>query len=139
VAETYPANVSTFTVTGRFVKGVADSDDAGQEPELLPIVGAIVTFVPDVTPPIIRIPTSTPPVTIYQETIVATTDIDGYLKIAADSSQGVKLIWGLDPDIIPTGWSWKAKVVIGGNFPDRNFIIPGTAGGIVDLSTLTPV
>jgi hypothetical protein len=139
MAEGYPANVSTFTVTGRFVKGVADSDDVGQDPEMIPIVGAIITFAPAVTPPIIRIPTSTPPVTIYQETIVATTDADGYLKIDADSATGVKLIWGHDPDIIPTAWDWHVVVSIGGNFPSRNFVIPGSAGGTVDLATLTPV
>lgn len=140
MAEAYPSNISTFTLMGRFVKGIADSSDAGQAPEVIPIVGATITIAPSLTPPIIQVPNATPdPVTIYQTTIVATTDANGYLVTDSDPSHGVVLIWGYDPDITPTGWDWHVKVSIGGNFPDRNFVVPGSAGGVFDLSAMTPV
>lgn len=139
MAESLPGVISTFTVVGRLVKSVADSLDVGQAPDVVPIVGAEIVFTPDLNPPIYRITSTTPPLTVFQEAIVATTDSDGWLKIAADSARGVVLPYGMDSDLIPSGWTWRVKVSVGGNFPDRIFSVAGFAGGVLDLATLIPV
>ncbi|MEV5068861.1 hypothetical protein MRBLMI12_000417 [Microbacterium sp. LMI12-1-1.1] len=139
MAETYPPVISTFTVTGRLVRGVADSADPENQPDVTPIAGVNVTFSPDLDPPIFRVPGSTPPLTVFQESIVATTDADGYLRNFVDSTLGVILPYGLDPDIAPNGWSWRVRISVGGNFPDRIFSIAGTPGGTIDLATVIPV
>lgn len=139
MSETYPPDLSTFRVVGRFVRGVADATDDDQAPDVIPIVAAKITFTPSLNPPIFRIPGATQPITVYQESIVATTDADGYLKVPNDPQVGVILPWGLDPDIIPTGWTWSVVIDPIGNFPKRVFSIAGTAGEVVDLATVIPV
>jgi len=139
MAETYPSEVDTFKVIGRLVKGVADSSDPDEDPDVIPIVGATVIFTPGLTPPIFRVPTAQIPITVFQESIVATTDENGYLKIEEDSELGVELPWGMSPNITPTGWPWNVNISVGGNFSDRAFSIAGTSGGVVDLATVIPV
>ncbi len=139
MADTYPAEVSTFKVVGRFVRGVADSNDVGQAPDLLPISNVKVTFTPSLAPPIFKVASATPPVTIYQESIVAVSDNNGYLKLQADTELGVVLVNGFDPDIEPNGWTWDVKIEVGGNFPDRIFTIQGGNGLEIDLATVVPV
>lgn len=139
MAEDLPSLVSTFKVVGRLVKGVVDSDDVGLQPEMIPISNAIVTFTPNVNPPVLRIPGSTPPMTLYQETITAKTDSDGYLVGPNDTGRGVVLIYGGDPDILPNGWTWTVSVSPGGNFPAKTLTIYGAPDGVYDLSTLEPV
>lgn len=140
MAETLPTNMSTFKVVGRMVKGVADSGDLGQAPDVVPIVGATVTFSPSLNPPIIKVPGAFPdPLTIFLESVVAVTDSSGYLKLAADGSRGVELPYGFDPDIQPNGWTWNVQIVVGGSFPTQKFSITGSAGGVVDLATVIPV
>jgi len=140
MTETLPPNVSTFTVVGRLVKGVADSDDVDQDVDILPIVGANITFTPSLTPPIYKVMSATPsPITVYQESVRATTDENGYVKVEDNLSQGVELVYGFDPDILPNGWTWSVMINVGGNFPPQVFAIQGSDGGIVDLSTVMPV
>jgi hypothetical protein len=140
MAEGLPSSVSTFTVVGRLVKGVGDTADVGQDIDLAPISGITVTFTPSLTPPIYAVPSATPnPVTIYQLPIVATTDADGFLKMGADAGLGVELVYGFDPSIVPSGWTWDVTIDVGGNFPPQTFAISGSDGGIVDLSTVIPV
>lgn len=137
--ETYPTDLSTFRVVGRFVRGVADATDDDQDPDVVPIAAAKITFTPSLNPPIFRIPGAAEPITVYQESIVATTDADGYLKVANDPNPGVILPWGLDPDIVPTGWTWSVVIDPIGNFPKRVFSIAGTPGEVINLATVVPV
>jgi hypothetical protein len=137
--ETYPAQVSTFKVIGRLVRGVIDSSDVDQEPDVVPIPGAVVKFTPSLNPPVFRVPSATIPLTVFQETVVATTDADGYLIAAGDSAKGVVLAYGFSPSILPTGWTWNVNISVGGSFPDRTFAITGSANGIVDLANVIPV
>lgn len=139
MAEKLPSIVSTFKVVGRLVRSVIDSSDIGQEPDVNPVSGARVIFTPTVNPPIFRIPTVTPPITVFQESIVATTDANGFLKAPDDTSLGVVLPWGFDPDITPNGWGWSVRISGIGNFPERSFVIAGSSGGVVDLATVIPV
>lgn len=139
MAETYPASISTFKVVGRLIRGVGDSNDVGQDPDVVPLANAEIIFTPQVSPPVIRVPGATPPVTIFLESIAATTDENGYLKVAGDSSLGVVLPYGGDPDMEPSGWTWGVLINVGGTFPPRTFNVMGVAGGILDLSNLVPV
>ena len=139
MVETYPSQVKTFTVVGRLVKGIVDSADLGPAPDVVPISGATITFTPSLTPPIFRIPTASTPLTVFQETIVATTDSNGYLKAPGEMDLGVVLAWGSSPSIVPTGWTWNVSIAVGGNFPPLAFAIAGSDGGVIDLSTVIPV
>lgn len=139
MAETYPTQVKTFEVVGRLVKGVVDSNDPLQAPDVVPIVGAAIMFSPSLNPPIFRVPGATTPVTIFQESILATTDEDGFLKVIEDPELGVVLPWGGSPAIAPTGWTWNVSINVGGNFPPRTFAISGGDGVVIDLSSVIPV
>lgn len=133
---TYPEGIGTFLVTGRLTKGIADSADEGLEPDLVPIVGAEVTFTPNVPLPILRVPSV--PVTIYQEKINATTDEDGYLIGVDETDRGIRLLYGGDTGIEPSGWTWGVRIKVG-TFPDQVFSIAGSDGGTVDLTTAVHV
>lgn len=139
MAEDLPSIVSTFKVVGRLMRSVADSNDAGLQPEMLPVADAVVTFNPTLSPPVFRIPGATPPMTMYQETIFAKTDADGYLVGPNDAAQGVVLVYGGDPDITPSGWTWNVTITPGGNFPTKSLTIFGAPDAVLDLSTLEPV
>lgn len=139
MAEDLPSIVSTFKVVGRLVRGVADSNDNGLQPEIIPVAGAIVTFTPKLSPPVFRVPTAVPPLTIYQETIIAKTNADGYLVGPNDAVPGVVLVFGGDTDLAPSGWTWTVTITPGGNFPSKTFDIYGAPDGVYDLSSLEPV
>lgn len=139
MAETYPSEVQTFRVVGRLAKGATDGPDLDQNPDLKPIEGATVIFTPSMTPPIFRVPTSTEPVTIFQESIIATTDEDGYLIIDGEVIRGVVLPYGGTPGIIPTGWSWSVSISVGGSFPNRSFSFMGSPDAEIDLANVIPV
>lgn len=139
MVEELPPQVSTFKVVGRLVKGVADSNDVGLLPEMMPVAGAKIVFTPNLNPPVFKIASATPPVTMYQESIQARTDDDGYLVGPNDDTQGVMLVFGGDPSISPSGWTWVVTVTPGGNFPPSTFSILGSVDGVYDLSTLIPV
>jgi hypothetical protein len=139
MADSYPPEVSTFKVVGRLGRGVADSADNDQAPDLIPIQNAEIVFTPEVSPPIIRVPGASEPLIIFLESVVATTDSQGYLKVWNDSARGVVLPWGLDPSIEPSGWTWRVRISVGGSFPPISFSIAGSPGGVFDVSSLVPV
>lgn len=150
----YPDEVQLFKLVGRIGRGVGDTIDVNSDADLLPLVGAKVICTPNLKTaeggPVYRSPSSTPPVTIFQETIVGTTDNDGNLVAALigvggaitpviPASMGVSLPFGGSPEIIPTGWTWTITISVGGNFPDRSFVVFGGDGTVLDVSTLIPV
>lgn len=139
MADTYPSEVETFKVVGRLARGVADSADPGQEPDIIPIANAEIIFTADLNPPIIRVPTAVEPLTIFIESIVATTDSEGYLKVKNETERGVVLPYGLSESIEPTGWTWRVQIKVGGGFPARVFSIAGSPGAEINLSSLVPV
>lgn len=138
MVDTYPAEVEVFHVVGRLARGVVDSVDAGEAPDLLPVVGASVIFKPNIDPQLFRIPVSGTPVTIFQETIEATTDANGDIIVPDEDTPGVTLAWGGSPDINPTGWTWQVTIQVG-NFPQQQFDIYGSPDAILDVSSLIPV
>lgn len=142
----FPNSVSTFRVVGRLMVGKGDSADAGDAPDLDPYEGATITCTPTLDPPIYKIPGSNQ--IVYQETVPATTDADGYIVAAAfDENDDVvpgtggplDLVFGGDPDLNPSGWTWKIRVEAIAGFPAREFTVYGSAGGTVQLADYVPV
>lgn len=142
----FPNSVSTFRVVGRLMVGKGDSADAGDAPDLDPYAGATITCTPTIDPPIYKIPGSNQ--IVYQETVPATTDADGYIVAAAfDENDAVvpgtggplDLVFGGDADLNPSGWTWKIRVEAINGFPAREFIVYGSAGGTVELADYVPV
>lgn len=139
MADTYPSPITTFNVVGRLVKAVGDGADVDSNPDVMPIVGAKIMFTPSLDPPIFRVPTAVPPVTVFQETVMATTDADGFLRDLDDPAEGVTLAYGGDPNIIPTGWTWLVQIDVGGNFPIITGTIHGNPNKPVDIADVLPL
>lgn len=132
----FPASVATFTVTGRLAYGVEDGPDAGIGPDLVPVQNAHIVFTPDLDPAIYRVPAAS--LTVFQEPVEATTNADGELCGTVDGTPDVELVYGLGPEVTPSGWTWRVQITVEG-FPVREFSIAGSAGGVVDLGGVIPV
>jgi hypothetical protein len=130
-----PSNVGTGTVTGTFLRGVIDSTDPDREPEGIPVVDLTATFTPAVS--VITDGTSTPPVTVFPDTVVCGVNASGSL-VGPDMVPGVKLIATTDTAISPLNWTWTVtlKSPTLGPF-SYAFMLP--AGQIVDLATVLQV
>lgn len=130
-----PANVNFCTVTGRFIRAVADSTDADRTPDGMPVSGLTVVFTASVNPPVVRNVAES--VTVVIDPITCTTDTSGVL-LGPDGTPGVMLVASDDPDLDPHGWTWTATVS-GGTFPriSTTFIAP--SDGTVDLATVIPI
>lgn len=127
-------------VVGRFVAGVADSDDAGDVPDVVPLAGT-VTFTLSVAA--LRVVSASPvPTTIYPQPITATLDADGYLT--HNGSRGVSLLATDDPATNPTDLQytvtlnlWMPETSNSVNAPSWRFALPG--GSEVDLTQVAPI
>lgn len=151
----YPSQVQLFRLIGRLGRGMGDTIDTGGDADLAPLVGARIICTPDLKVsdggPVFKSTASSPPVTIFQETVLGTTnasgdivsamlDFDGKTFVPVDASQqGISLPFGGSPSIVPTGWTWTVTISVGGNFPDRVFSVYGSAGTSVDVTTMIPV
>jgi len=151
----YPKEVQLFRLIGRLGRGMGDTIDLGGDADLAPLKGARIICTPDLKAgdggPVFKSLSSSPPVTVFQESVLGTTNADGDLVAAlldddgktfapVDPSQvGISLPFGGSPTIKPTGWTWTITISVGGNFPDRVFSVYGSAGGTVDVTTLVPV
>lgn len=132
-----PSNVSYGTVTGTFLQAVADSTDAGRDPDGLPVTDLQVKFTAYVSPAVIRDTSSTPPTMIVVQPIIASVDAGGQL-IGADGQPGVTLLASTNPAISPTGWTWQVTLS-SATFPALTFAFLLDPGATVDLATVTPV
>ncbi len=133
-----PANVATCLVTGRFIRAVVDSPaDGDREPEGIPLPQLDVVFDTILNPPMVRNATATPPVTIALEKISCRTNADGVL-VGPDGTAGIRLVASDDPDLDPSGWSWRVTVS-GPGFPKSTFSFIAPSGGTVDLASVIPV
>lgn len=142
-----PTNAGTGLVTGRFIVGIADGDDADIEPDGVPAQGRI-TFVASV--PYVPDPTATPdPVTILKVPIIGILDEDGYLCTPDPASpeypgtRGLRLVATDDEDFSVTGWTWNVSYA----FQPVNGVTPTVAahsmalpvGSTVDLTSVVKV
>lgn len=142
-----PTNAGTGLVTGRFIVGVADGDDADFEPDGIPAQGRI-TFVASV--PYVPDPTAAPdPVTILKVPIIGILDEDGYLCTPDPAApefpgtRGLRLVATDDEDFSVTGWTWNVSYA----FQPVNGVTPTVAahsmalpvGSTVDLTSVVKV
>lgn len=133
-----PSNVEYATVRARFLRAVLDTDDAGTDPDGVPINDLQILFTPSLNPPVVKVPLASPPATIQIMPIAVVTDADGYLSNPADGAKFVKLIASNGAQIDPFGWSYTVTIT-GGTFPTQNFSIVLSPGQDVDLTTIIPV
>jgi hypothetical protein len=133
-----PSNVSFGTVTGAFLRAVADSPtDSDRDPEGLPVADLSVRFTASISPAIVRDTSATPPVTILIDPITAVVDSSGIL-VGPDGQPGVRLVASTDPDIQPTGWTWTVGIS-SPTFPSLSFSFTLDAGQTIDLASVVQV
>lgn len=130
-----PVAVSSCRVSGRFLSAVMDSTDPDQEPDGVPVPGLSVTFTATVQR--VKVAGSTPPVVVELAPVTVACNDDGDL-VDADGDLGVFLVASDDPDLEPTGWTWRATVSAP-SFTDYSFAFVAPSGGDIDLTTVVPV
>lgn len=130
-----PDNINYTTVVGRFIRAVADTADAGKEPDVSPAVGLSIVFQPSVD--VVTDDAATPPVTIVIDPITCTTDAQGYL-LGPDGTAGVMLIASADEDLRPHHWTWAATIT-GTNYRRVSSTFMTEPGATIDLSTVVQV
>lgn len=130
-----PSNMGTCLIVGKFIRAVVDTADADRDPDGLPIEDVSVTFTASVAT--VRNLSASPPLTVVLDPIVCTTDATGTL-IGPDGAPGIRLVASNDPDLDPTGWTYKVRMVAP-TMPLLEFSFVAPEGGTVDLSTLVPV
>lgn len=130
-----PSVLSYGQVGGRFLLAVGDSADAGREPDAQPAEGKI-RFTP--APGHVIVAGASPvPVFITPKMIECTLDTEGYL-VDPMGSRDVWLIAGDDPDMNPTGWTYKVTFDLKGVvIPSFDLLVQG--GVRKDLALVTPI
>ena len=126
-------------VTGRFVAGVGDSDDAGYAPDVVPLSGSIVFRLSAAA---LRVVTASPvPTTVYPQPIVATLDSQGYLSY--NGQREVPLLATDDPATNPTNLQWTVPFDLrspsGQTVQAESFRFALPADTVVDLTTVAPI
>ena len=142
---TLPANVGTTGILGIFTLGVEDSSDADLEPQGVPLVGATITFTPELDPAVLRNLTAVPPITVFPQPVHATTNDGGEVVGVKDPTKaGVRLISTTDPDLDNHEWTWRCDISHP-SVPSLFFSFacepddPADRTTWLDLSTLIPV
>lgn len=130
-----PSNISYGYVVGRFLEAVGDGSDPDRNPDAVPVVGATITFTPSAAWWINA--GAVPPVTIYPLPVVCSTDVNGYL-IDGRGAPGVYLVATDDPDLNPSGSTYKVTIAIPGMLT-RTFYVAVPANVTTDLSLVSPV
>lgn len=125
----YPAEISTFTVTGKLMYGNPDTADAGIAPDLEPVRGAGILFEPEMSPPIYDAPAAA--TVIYQRAVSASTDVDGNITGLLDATPDVMLPYY-------PGQTWRVTIEVP-DFPIQVFSITGSPGGTVNIASVVPV
>lgn len=126
-------------VKARFVAGVADSNDEGDAPDVVPLTGT-VTF--NMSASALRVVSAVPdPATVYPRPITVALDSEGY--IFQNGSRLVPLQATDDPATNPTGLQWTVsfnlRTLAGDTVPAPawNFELP--RGAVVDLTAAAPM
>lgn len=125
------------TVTGRFLAGILDSEDAAAAPDVEPLQGEVV-FSP--TASALLVNGATPPATMFPLPVRVKLDDAG--NISHEGSLGVSLWATDDPDGNPVDWQWHVHFEL--TFRGRgvyrapfNFELP--TGETVDLTVVAPL
>jgi hypothetical protein len=132
------AGLSYGKIVGRFVGIVADTGDAGESPDAMPMEG-VVSFIPEVTGPI-KLLSAVPPVTIVPTTIQVTLDDDGDIA-APDPANGEGVYLVATDETNPVDWTYRVAFALtlnGQDVPMPSFSISVPAGSTQDLAVLIP-
>lgn len=130
-----PSNVGVCEITGTFIRGVVDGSDPDRDPDAVPLSGMQFWFTPDLKPPLMK--NASAGVSIFVDPVPAATDENGVL-VGPDGEPGVRLIASDDPDLNPTGWTWRVSMS-GPGLPtiEQSFIAP--TGGHLEFVDIIPV
>lgn len=133
-----PSNVSFGTVTGAFLRGVADSPaDQDRKPEGLPVSDLVITFTPSVYPAVMKDASASPPVRFLVDRVTCGTDQSGVL-VGPDGQPGVWLVASTNPALNPTSWTWHCTLQ-SPTFPTIEFDFFLDPNATVDLATVEEV
>jgi hypothetical protein len=133
-----PSNVSFGTVVGTFLLAIADSpDDTDRDPEGVPASDLKIRFTPDLSKPVARDRSASPPTYFALQDVICTVGSDGALR-GPDGAPGVRLVASMNPSLEPSEWTWQV-ILSGAGFGTVNFSFPLNAGETVDLATVLQV
>lgn len=129
-----PSPLTSGKIVGNFNILSADSDDAGSEPDLLPVQGT-ATVALHVSPVQVLGDTYT---TISVNTPINCTIVDGVLT-GPDGEPGVIVIASDSPGISPSPIQWDVRVnIVGANPQPAPITVTVPTGETVDLATIVP-
>lgn len=123
-----PSNVDFGTVTGVALR---TSDGA-------PVGGVKFTFTPSLTPALVKVVGSVPPVMVRVDPVVGTTDEFGVL-CRPDGDPGVVLPASSDADLTPSGWTWVVTTAQTNQWPRTSATFVLTPNQVVDLTGIVSV
>jgi len=136
-----PAGITYLTVSGKLTKAVADTADAGVNPDSVALSGQ-VTFKPEIgkrgysgellSGGRITLATAVPPLIVVVDPVP--------VALAADGSFSVTLVDPKNPLIAPADWSWTVDFssVVGAKIQSFAFNSPA-ASQVLDLASVVPV
>ena len=116
------------TIVGRFMVASTDSDDLGDEPDMVAATGK-GRFLPSVSH--ILVAGATPPATIKLAPVDFEFDEQGYISNPITKERGVRVVAPTDA-VNPTGFTYRVTFDTGTSFLGFDFSVP--AGGTVDLT-----
>ena len=125
-------------VIGRYAHSILDMTDEGPEPDLEPIAGARVTITPSIKVSKWLGDDGSEPVTIGFNTMVCSTDENGYVLNPITNEQGITLI-ATDEELLSPPVMYYTVSVTAENIPFQEYRITVPAGQVVDLTTAVPV
>lgn len=139
----------TGTVVARYIVGVVDGPDEGDEPDIIPAQGTF-EFVPSVG--YVPNPLANHPYTMIKDTFYGVLDDEGFLctpispnDLTTPGRRGVKLLANNAPGASVENWTWKVTPKFVGTSGRRGsniippFNITVLAGEEVDLTTVQKV
>jgi len=136
-----PAGITYLTVSGKLTKAVADTADAGPNPDSVALSGQ-VTFKPEIgkrgysgellSGGRVTLATAVPPLIVVVDPVP--------VALAADGSFSVTLVDPKNPLITPKDWSWTVDFsgLVGATIPSFSFDSPA-GSQVLDLASVVPV
>ena len=132
-----PSNIGTGLVVGRLVRAVIDNIDLGDEPDVQPIQGATIELSPGIAMAK-HLGSDPDPVTIFFETIKASTDEEGYLVNTKTGERGIRLVATNDDDLVPA-LGYYTVTWYGSGIQKATWRIAVPEGSTIDLTLAAPV
>ena len=131
----WPNDLTFGTLVGRFVYLDGDSDDAGDEPDLIPAAGGTVEVEANAG---LAAYLGASPLTAVKRKVVGIIDAEGYLCRKTSSgmpgARGLSVVATDNENLSTQGFNYKVTVKLpGATIPAMNLSVPG--GATVDLAT----